>query len=92
MTVSEKSTAWGAEVVATLRAAGLRVHFDDGDEKVGAKIREAHAHKPVWQVVVGERDAENSTVSVKSRDADLGAMPLAAFRDHALVESRRPFG
>ena len=92
MTVSEKSTAWGAEVVATLRAAGLRVHFDDGDEKVGAKIREAHAHKPVWQVVVGERDAENCTVSVKSRDADLGAMPLAAFRDHALVESRRPFG
>ncbi len=92
MTVSEKSLGWGAEVVHALRAAGLRVHFDEGNEKIGAKIREAHAAKPVWQIVVGERDAENRTVSVKSRDADLGALSVEAFVARAVAESLPPFG
>jgi threonyl-tRNA synthetase len=68
------------------------VHFDDRDDKIGAKIREAHQHKPVWQVVVGERDAENQTVSVKSRDGDLGALPLAEFVAIAVAASQPPFG
>ena len=92
MTVSERSAGWGAEVAGALGAAGIRVHFDDRDDKVGAKIREAHQHKPVWQVVVGERDAENGTVSVKSRDGDLGALPLADFVALAVEGTRWPFG
>jgi threonyl-tRNA synthetase len=92
MTVSERSAAWGAEVAAALGAAGVRVHLDDRDDKIGAKIREAHQHKPCWQVVVGERDAENRTVSVKSRDADLGALPLTDFVARVVEESRPPFG
>lgn len=91
MTVSEKSVAWGAEVTEALRAAGVRVHFDQGDEKIGAKIREAHAARPVWHAVVGERDAENRTVSVKSGGADLGALPLADFVARVVAESRPPF-
>ncbi|GDX79138.1 threonine--tRNA ligase [Deltaproteobacteria bacterium] len=91
MTVSEKSVAWGAEVVAALKSAGIRVFFDDRDDKIGAKIREAHAHKPAWQVVVGERDAENRTVSVKSRDADLGALTTEEFVAVVAAESKVPF-
>jgi len=92
MTVSEKSLDWGREVTAALNAAGLRVFLDDGDGKIGAKIREAHGVKPVWQVVVGERDAENRTVSVKTRDADLGALSVEAFVALAVAESKPPFG
>ena len=92
MTVSEKSVDWGAEVVAALKSAGVRVAFDDRDDKIGAKIREAHNHKPVYQVVVGERDAENRTVSVKSRDADLGALTVEAFVARVVAEAKPPFG
>ncbi len=92
MTVSEKSLEWGREVTAALNAAGLRVFLDDGDGKIGAKIREAHGVKPVWQVVVGERDAENRTVSVKTREADLGALSVEAFVALAVAESKPPFG
>ncbi len=92
MTVSERSLDWGAEVAAALTAAGVRVHFDDRDDKIGAKIREAHQHKPVWQVVVGERDAENRTVSVKSREGDLGALALADFVALAVEACKPPFG
>ena len=92
MTVSEKSLEWGTEVVAALKLAGVRVAFDDRDDKIGAKIREAHNHKPFYQVVVGERDAENRTVSVKSREADLGALTVEAFVARVVAEAKPPFG
>lgn len=91
MSVSEKSEAWGNTVTEALKAAGVRVHFDSRDDKIGAKIREAHNAKPVWYAVVGERDQENGTVSVKSRDADLGALPLAEFVARVVAESKAPF-
>ncbi len=91
MSVSEKSEAWGVTVTDALKAAGVRVHFDNRDDKIGAKIREAHNAKPVWFAVVGERDQENGTVSVKSRDADLGALPLAEFVARVVLESKAPF-
>ncbi len=92
MTVSEKSVDWGREVSDALRAAGLRVHADFGDDKIGAKIREAHASRPVYQVVVGERDRDNRTVSVKSREADLGSLSLPDFVARCVDEARAPFG
>lgn len=92
MTVSEKSEAWGTEVAAALRAAGVRAHLDVGADKIGAKIREAHAMKPVYYVVIGEKEQEQRTVSVKGRaNADLGGMTLEDFTARCVAESKVPF-
>lgn len=91
MTVSEKSEAWGREVHAALLAAGVRAELDVSAEKIGAKIREAHAARPVYQVVVGEKEQAARTVAVKSREVDHGSMPLADFVARCVAESRVPF-
>jgi threonyl-tRNA synthetase len=92
LTVSEKSVSWGQEATDALVAAGVRVHFDDRDHKIGLKIRESHGTKTPYVAVVGERDMENKTVSVKSRkDGDLGALDLAAFVERVAGELASPF-
>ena len=92
LTVSEKSVPYGQEVVAALEAAGVRVHFDDRDHRAGAKIREAHNAKTPYMAVIGERDAENRTVAVKSRaDGDLGDVSLDAFVERVRGELGAPF-
>ena len=79
LTVSEKSEAYGREVEQQLNAAGLRTHSDYRAEKLGSKVRDAQLELVPYMFVVGPRDAEQGTVSVRDRiDGDLGAMPLAA--------------
>jgi threonyl-tRNA synthetase len=78
LTVSEKSEGYGRELEAKLRAAGLRVTADYRAEKLGSKIRDAQLELIPYMFVVGPRDAEGGTVSLRDRIAgDLGAMPLA---------------
>lgn len=92
MTVSEKSAEYGAQVADALRARGLSVVFDDSGDKIGYKIRMAHAQKPPYQVVVGVEEAESRNVAVKSRDAgDLGTMSLDAFLDRITAEAAPRF-
>jgi threonyl-tRNA synthetase len=82
LTVSEKSEAYGKEVEQKLRAAGLRVSGDYRAEKLGAKVREAQLELIPYMFVVGPKDAEAGTVSVRDRiDGDLGAMPVATAID-----------
>jgi threonyl-tRNA synthetase len=77
LTVSDKSEAYGREVLEKLRAAGLRVEGDFRSEKLGAKIRDAQLELIPYMLVVGPRDAEQGTVSVRDRaEGDLGAMSL----------------
>lgn len=92
LTVSEKSLSWGQEVVDALEAAGVRVHFDDRDHKIGLKIREGHGTKAPYMAVVGERDMEGKTVSIRSRSGgNEGAMPLADFVARISGELAAPF-
>jgi threonyl-tRNA synthetase len=78
LTVSEKSEASGQQVVEQMRGAGLRVSGDFRSEKLGAKIREAQVEMIPYMLVVGPRDAEAGTVSLRDRtEGDLGAIPLA---------------
>jgi len=78
LTVSEKSEDYGRKVEEQLRAAGLRVTGDFRAEKLGSKIRDAQLELIPYMLVVGPRDAESGTVSVRDRiSGDLGAMPLA---------------
>ncbi len=92
MTVSEKSEEWGAEVAARLEAAGVRVELDRSADKIGAKIRLAHQMKPVYYVVVGEKEQTERSVSVKGRaNADLGSMTLDELVSLCVAESAVPF-
>lgn len=89
MTVSEKSAAHGGAVYEALRAAGVKVTLDDGDEKIGKKIRECHGMKVPYMAIIGEKEQEEGGVSVRSRDhGDLGWMSLedllARLRSEAL--------
>lgn len=89
LTVSEKSLDYGKQVEAQLRDAGLRVTGDYRSEKLGGKIRDAQLEKTPYMVIVGPRDAENGTMSVRDRhDGDLGAMPVADAVERFVTEVR----
>jgi len=78
--VSEKFAGYAAAVAAQLREASFRAEVDETADKVGAKIRRATMDKVPYMAVVGGREAEAQTVSVRSRaGGDLGAMGLAQF-------------
>ena len=63
-----------------LSALGVRVETDLRNEKIGYKIREAQMQKLPYMLVVGDKEAEAGTVSVRTRGGvDLGAMPLDDF-------------
>jgi threonyl-tRNA synthetase len=80
--VSEKFTEYGEQVRSELAAAGVRVEVDARNEKLGYKIREAQLQKVPYMLVVGAREQEETTISVRRRaGADLGAMPVPAFRE-----------
>ena len=79
ITVSEKSEEYGRQVEQRLRSSGLRVKGDYRPEKLGAKIRDAQLELIPYMLVVGPRDAEQNTVSLRDRlEGDLGAMPADA--------------
>ncbi|HVN09223.1 MAG TPA: threonine--tRNA ligase [Patescibacteria group bacterium] len=85
--VSGKFEDYARKVEATLREAGFRVHLDDRNEKLQAKIRDAQLEKIPYMLVVGGKEAESGTVSVRHRSkGDLGARPLAEFVASLLEE------
>jgi threonyl-tRNA synthetase len=72
-----------------LAASGLRVELDERYEKIGYKIREAQLQKVPYMLVVGDREAADGTVSVRSRfGGDLGARPVQEFLTAAQEEIR----
>ena len=77
MTVSEKSETYARQVEKSLFDHGFRLTADYRGQKLGAKIREAQLELVPYMLVVGEKDAENGTVTVRDRiEGDLGPMPL----------------
>ncbi len=91
--ISEKFAEYGETVRRELAAAGVRTELDARNEKLGYRIREAQVQKVPYMLVVGAREAEDGTVSVRRRAGeDLGAMPAADFltrvRDLSAARSR----
>ena len=75
--ISEKHIEYARAVHGRLRAARVRAELDDRNEKLGYRIRDAQLRKVPYMLVVGAREAENSTVSLRHRTGDdLGAVPL----------------
>ena len=87
--VSNAFNDYGAEVAKKLDEAGIRVHLDDRNEKIGYKIREAQLQKTPYMLVVGEREKNDGTVSVRTRAGeDKGAVKVEEFLAQALEEIR----
>ena len=87
--VSNAFNEYAEKVNAQLEAAGLRVHADLRNEKMGYKIREAQLQKTPYMLIVGEREMLDGTVSVRSRsEGDIGAIAVGAFIDRANEEIR----
>jgi threonyl-tRNA synthetase len=67
-------------VTDALAAAGIRAHLDDRNEKLQAKIRDAEMQKIPYMTIIGGKEAEAKTVSVRHHGTgDLGPRPLAQF-------------
>ena len=85
--VTDRAHEYAKGLNATLNDAGLRSEVDCRSEKLGYKIREAQLQKIPYMLVVGDRDMENGTVSVRTRTGeDLGAMTMDAFLAKCLDE------
>ena len=73
--ISDKFVDYAYEVQKELKKLGVRVNVDARAEKIGFKIREAQLEKVPYMLVIGEKEVENNTLSVRSRDlGDLGSM------------------
>jgi threonyl-tRNA synthetase len=78
--ISEKTMDCAEAATAKLAEAGFRVTIDRDADKIGAKIRLARLDRVPYMLVIGQREADDGTVSVRHRDRDdLGARPLDAF-------------
>ena len=77
--ITEKQTMYAEEVVSLLRNEGLRVELDSRNEKIGYKIREAQMEKVPFMFIIGGKEEESRSVSVRLRkEGDTGTMPLAS--------------
>ena len=85
--ISEKYMDYAKAVEKKLQDAGIRTELDERSEKIGYKIREAQTAKIPYMLVVGQKEEEEGTVSVRSRAAgDEGAKALDAFVADILKE------
>ena len=80
MPITDRAADYAKSVAAELEKQGFRVETDLRNEKIGYKIREAQMQKTPYMLIVGDKEAEAGTVSVRTRGGvDLGAMALADF-------------
>ena len=87
--ISEKHLEYASKVKKALDDAGLRAEVDDRNEKMGYKIREAQLQKIPYMFVVGDKEAESGTVSLRSRkDGDKGAVELSEAISRIAEENR----
>ncbi len=87
LSISQQNAPYAEELLAALKEAGLRAELDLRDEKIGYKIREAQLAKVPYMLIVGDKETEGGTVSVRSRDrGDLGTLSLADFLARAEEE------
>jgi threonyl-tRNA synthetase len=78
--LSDKTIEYAQKVTKQLSSAGVRVHLDDRNEKLQAKIRDAQLQKIPYMLVIGGKEAEAGTVSVRHRSkGDLGPRPVDQF-------------
>ena len=86
--VSDKSLGYARQLESEMRAQGIRVETDSRNEKIGYKIREAQLEKLPYMLIVGDKEREEGTVSVRKRDeGDIGALTKKDFIARVLQEN-----
>jgi len=97
--ISEKTLDYGREILSRLKSAGVRASIDEHNDKLGAKIRRAEIEKVPYTLVLGAKEAEANSVSVRSRArGDEGVVPVDQFlakiqeeiRQRSLSEKKKP--
>ncbi len=87
--VSDKHNVYATKVADVLKATGIRVELDDSSDKIGAKIRRATMDKVPYMLVLGAREEESGTLSVRHRTAgDMGAISAQELLGGLLEEIR----
>jgi threonyl-tRNA synthetase len=80
--ISEKHHDYAGQVMRRLAEAGIRVEVDDRNEKMGYKIRAAQTQKIPYMLVVGDKEVQSGTVSVRNRFlGDEGSQSLESFME-----------
>lgn len=88
--LTEKHHAYALEVKEMLQVKNIRVEVDSRNEKIGYKIREAQMEKIPYMLVIGDKEAADKAVAVRSRtEGDIGILPLADFIDKIAAEIER---
>ena len=78
--ISDRSLDFAKEVAAELEKINVRLEIDSRSEKIGYKIREAQLEKTPYMLIIGDKEAESKTVSVRSRkNGDIGSMSVEEF-------------
>ena len=89
--IADRHVGYADDMASKLRGRGLRVEVDGRNERMNLKIREAQLKKIPYMLVVGDREAEGGTASVRSRDAgNLGATPMSKLLEDLSDEAKAP--
>ncbi len=85
--ISDKFNEYAFDIQKKLQEKGVRVEVDARAEKIGFKIREAQLAKTPYMLIVGEKEAENNSVSVRVRDeGDIGSVSVQDFIEKVVKE------
>ncbi|MBQ9485253.1 MAG: threonine--tRNA ligase [Clostridia bacterium] len=89
MSLTDRTADYAKEIADGLKAAGVRAAVDVRNEKIGYKIREAQMEKIPYMVIVGDKEKEEKTLSVRHRkDGDIGSFSLADFTVKVVEEDK----
>ena len=89
--IADRHVGYAEDVATSLRGKGLRVEVDSRNERMNLKIREAQLQKIPYMLVVGDREAEAETASIRSRDkGNQGATPVAKLAEDLSTEAKAP--
>lgn len=87
--ISEKHLKYAKEIFNSLESSDIRVTLDDRNKSMQSKIRDAEKLKIPYQVIIGDKEIETETVSVRSRlNKEIGLMKKQEFLDYLLEEIR----
>ncbi|MBN2720027.1 MAG: threonine--tRNA ligase [Proteobacteria bacterium] len=91
LTITDRSANYARSVAESLKKEGFRVEADLRNEKIGYKIREARLEKVPYMLIVGDKEADTGSVSVRHReDGDRGSLPLDQFINGVRGEMEPP--
>ncbi len=89
LNVTDRQEEYAKEILTRLRSQGVRVHFDDRNEKLGFKIREAQLARVPYMLVIGDQEVQNRTVTLRlNSGAQISALQLEEFERLLVAEIR----